>query len=154
MRRGAAALVIAIAAVLVCAAPALATFPGQNGKFVYHPISPVDDGIWTSNPDGSEPFHVTMAADHAHPACSPNGQRIAFTRFLTNPNQDDIFVLNADGTSPTNVTQTSNISEDEGSWSPDGTKLVLSNAFKIDVVNVDGTGRHTIATAPAGDFYR
>jgi hypothetical protein len=148
------ALIVALASLPLWASPAQATFTGKNGKFVYHPISPVDDGIWTSNPDGSEPFHVTTVADDAHPAWSPNGQRIAFTRFLTNPNQDDIFVVNADGTNPTNVTQTSNISEDEGSWSPDGTKLVLSNAFKVDVVNVDGTGRHTIATAPAGDFYR
>jgi WD40-like Beta Propeller Repeat len=153
MRRTAAALMTAIAAALAFAGPALAAFPGQNGRFVYAQ----DPGIWTANPDGSQRFQVTTPSGSTdrNPTWSADGQRIAFERFSTNPNQWDLYVVNADGTGLANVTQTPANDEFDASWSPDGSKLVFFRCcWTISKINVDGTGLTTVATPPPNILYR
>ena len=142
---------VLMAALLACVEPALATYPGQNGRFVRG-----SDAITTKNPDGSGLLQVTTPAGFSDsaPAWSPNGQRIAFQRFLTNPNQDDIYVVNADGTGLAPVTQTPTQSEDHPSFSPAGTKLVFGTCCtQLETINVDGTGRAPLTTAPPNTFY-
>ena len=93
-----------MAALLVAAGDAQASFPGADGKFVQ---------VWNNevvpvNPDGSGSFTLpgTSGAGSDSAKWSANGQRITFERFLTSPNQWDLYVANADGTAVTNVTQT------------------------------------------------
>ena len=73
--------------------PALAAFPGQNGKIAFSDCGPTDCGIFVVNPDGSgrtQITHNSSTATHPEggvargqdlfPAWSADGRRLAFTR--------------------------------------------------------------------------
>ena len=104
--------VICVGGLAVAVAPALATFPGENGKIVFHSDRGGGDdlNIWTMNPDGSNPVNLTAGspADDAFPNWSPDGRKILFEsqrETPTNPTPPgftegpdaELFVMNADG---------------------------------------------------------
>ena len=101
------------------------------------------------SPDGSGRRRLTTdGQEYGLPAISPDGQRIAFTRFTPEVNGFTIFVMNADGTGQTPVIHRSPYFDGEPVWSPDGNQLAFSSwkdgPFgpypRIFVVNIDGTG--------------
>jgi Tol biopolymer transport system component len=101
------------------------------------------------NPDGSGRRRLTTdGQEYGTPAISPDGQRIAFSRFMPEGNGSTIFVMNADGTGQTPVIHQSPYFDGEPVWSPDGNSLAFSSwkdgpfgpYSRIYVVNVDGTG--------------
>ena len=60
-------------------------------------------------------------------AISPDGQRVAFSRFMTDPSISyDLFVSGIDGSGSTRLTQ-SDINERHPTWVPDGTQIVYYN---------------------------
>ena len=73
--------VICVGGLAAGVSPALATFPGDNGKIVFHSDrGGGDDDIWTMNPNGSNPVNLTAgspAAD-AFPNWSADGRKILF----------------------------------------------------------------------------
>jgi Tol biopolymer transport system component len=155
MRRATLGLLV-VAAMLLSAPPAFATFPGQNGKFAVYSAYQGRDAIGIRNPDGSGFLQVTTpppGAGDTYASWSPDGQRLAFQRFFSA--DTDIWIVNADGTGATNVTQTPDNSESEVSWSADGTKLVFFRCcWSISVINADGTGLTPLATPPPNTLYR
>jgi Tol biopolymer transport system component len=76
------------------------------------------------NADGSHVRRLTNAGDDGYPAWSPNGARIAFSRY--DPGSD-VYVMNADGTGQQRLTQTGigDVDMDifDPTWSPDGTQM-------------------------------
>jgi Tol biopolymer transport system component len=61
-------------------------------------------GIFVMNADGSAMTHLTFVSNDGTPRWSPDGNRIAFTRFDV---QSDVFIMNADGSGITNITGSS-----------------------------------------------
>jgi Tol biopolymer transport system component len=104
---------------------AYATFPGQNGKFVFTR----DINVWTMNADGTGQTQLTSSRRDAHPVWSPDGTMIAFSRVLDDPGafrgaQSDIFTMRADGTEERNLTNTTEY-ESFPVWSPDGSRIAF-----------------------------
>ncbi len=113
--------------------------------------------------DGSESERLTSKLPTTHPAWSPDGRRIAFTRNedlgeFTKFTSDDVFVIDADGDDPTQLTH-----EQEGrtfgqpAWSPDGHQIayldgqsvssaVPSRYGSLFVMDADGGDPHRLAT--------
>jgi TolB protein len=91
---------------------------------------------------------------------SPDGTQIAFGRFdmPDRPARANsaIFVVGADGTGVKRITPWG-FSDNEGSWSPDGTEIAFEHLGSLFVVHPDGTALRKIPLAVgarsfAGDF--
>lgn len=119
------------------ASPALAAFPGANGKIAFsRPI----EGLSTVNADGSD--LTSLGVDCYDPVWSPDGMRIACYNWVGG-SKTRIYVV--DAATGQNVPLTAGLSQDVSpTWSPDGTKLAYFSADfvsdgKIVVMNADGS---------------
>jgi Tol biopolymer transport system component len=103
--------------------------------------------IYVMNADGSNQINITNnAASDLGSTWSPDGTKIAF--HTNRDGNNEVYTINADGSSPTNIT---NAASDDAfaNWSPDGTKIAFRSAG-IVIINIDGTGRTTIASNGIG----
>lgn len=137
--------------------PALATFPGQNGKIVFTSDRSGSWQLYTMDPDGRDMTQVTDLAktdfDSWFPSFSPDAKQIAFCYPVGDA--AEIFVINSDGSGLKQLTS-------DGSfdcfprWSPDGNYIAFARTFMptnqtlITVIRADGTGPKTTLTN--GDF--
>jgi TolB protein len=87
--------------------------------------------IWSMSGQGTNPAHLTsFSGDETAPAWSYDHKRLALVRSRLDANNvrhDDIYLMNADGTNKhwaRSLPYTWNLREP--SWSPDGTRLVLT----------------------------
>ena len=87
-------------------------------------------GIYTANPDGSDPIFVTFGRS---PAWSPDGRRVAFN------NAGSVTVANIDGTNAKVLAL-----GDRPSWSPDGSGIAFVNESGIAVMDADGANVRTL----------
>jgi dipeptidyl aminopeptidase/acylaminoacyl peptidase len=145
-----AVIVFAVTAiVLVAAAPAEATFPGQNGKIAGADFTQINEftstaDVFTINPDGSGFTHVTSEYPQTEstPAWSPDSSKIAFT--TNRDGNSEIYVMNPDGTGQTRLTNNSG-GDAISAWSPDGAKIAFVTSrdgnAEIYVMNADGSGQ-------------
>ncbi len=84
------------------------------------------DSLYVVNIDGTRLLRLTTTASvtDTEPAWSPDGQRIAFTRFHDTVNNRlqsaELWIMNADGGDQQNI----GINGAFADWSPDGTQLV------------------------------
>ena len=86
--------------VVVGARPADAAFPGKNGKIAFTKGS----GIFTMNPDGSEPDRLGPGYS---PSWSADGTKVVFEKFSGDGEEEfnsDIYVMNADGSGAEQIT--------------------------------------------------
>jgi len=147
MRRSAfAALLFASlgALALIGAAPALAAYPGNNGKLAF-----------TSTQDGSRHIFVTTSggikdltgasssAAETQPEFSPDGTKIVFNRLTSGLPNNEIFVMSANGTNRKALTNTATGNSDP-TWSPDGKHIAFVSQRaglpgEIYIMNSDGT---------------
>jgi Tol biopolymer transport system component len=148
----------ALAVAGATAAPALATFPGQNGEIAF--VRAGD--IWAINADGAGLHRITTDPGNEYsPAWSPDGTRLAFIR--EGNGNADVWTSNPDGTDAVQVT-TTDADENSPAWSPDGTRLLFSRVrpaimgYDLYVANADGTGETFLRAqafeadwSPAGD---
>ena len=156
---------LCVAAVLVGAAaapaPALAAFPGQNGKIAFRGSNGIADGIAVVNPDGTQRTQLTANSTDGAPTWSPDGTRIAFTRQEappcdTNPCGYDVWVMNADGSGAALAIPDAR----SPTWSPTGDKIAFvaripNHDRSLWVANPDGSGRTQIYSPddfPCGCF--
>ena len=80
---------------------------------------------------------------------SPDGRQIVFGRVGLNhicTTTSALFVVNVDGTGLRQITP-GGFCDDDGSWSPDGTKIAFEHRGSIFVVHPDGTGLAKIPLA-------
>ena len=126
--------------------------------------------IVVMNSDGSNLVDLTQAAEnhtlHTLPAWSPDGTRIAFTRFTTSSGADvvdafAVYVANADGSHCLSVAN----SESDGSrlsqpvWSPDGNEIAFMRYIpdnsgllgNSDLHVVDANGGSPVSWTPGTD---
>jgi len=104
----------------------------------------VDGEIYVSNDDGSRRRRLTHStqATHRYPRWSPDGKRIAFTRYMDKTKSQttaEVFVMNADGTDPQRLTY-NNVLDTDPSWSPDGQHIAFSStrseSWEVFVIEV------------------
>ena len=142
--------------------PALATFPGQNGKIVFT-TSTDDDGtadIYTMSPNGRHLLNLTpdSPANDDFPSWSADGRMIAFWSTRTGPDNptgdQEIFVMNADGSGLRQVTDNT-VDDGAPAWSPNGHRLVFHRWLPDDgdqadlvTVRVNGTGERNLTRSP------
>lgn len=160
---------------LLTAAPltASATFPGANGRILFHRID--DNGftqLWTANPDLTAAHQLT-SGDHysGFATWAPDGSRIAFDSDRNDPDPtdsifvNDVFTMRADGRDIQKLTDSVGFSGDPA-YSPDG-RLIAFDAnrgivsgtpdfpaslpdLSIFVMNTDGSGLRRVTIPPAG----
>jgi TolB protein len=107
-------LPIAVALVwAACAVPALAAFPGENGKVIFGDGPQFTSSLFAVEPGGRSPTPLGSGRD---PAVSPDGSRIAF-------DDGEISVMNVDGTGRTELTTGGGL---QPAWSPDGSSIVFA----------------------------
>ncbi len=136
---------MAVAATTVLA-PAIShgAHPGTNGKITFIR----GNSVYTINPDGTGATPVA-AGDNEFPDFSPDGNRIAFGRFITST--FELVTMNADGSGETQITPTGGASDQQPAYSPDGSMLAFSRLSDpgrdIYKMAADGSGVATPLTA-------
>jgi Tol biopolymer transport system component len=143
-----------VGGMLLLAAPALAVFPGENGKIAF--VSGM--GGPPSNDTGSDVFILDGPGDttptpltsttgapgqHRHPAWSPHLDAIAYARWES-PTNEKVFIdyLDQPGIPQLRVGfQSSAVRDDRPAWNPAGTKI----AYESEVT--DGSGQMDILVA-------
>ena len=89
------------------------------------------------DPDGSNQTNISNHPGfEEHPAWSPDGNKIAFTRRPAGAGPADIWVMNPDGSSQVNLTPSRDIEGELPSWSPDGTKIAFSTVTSVKILNL------------------
>jgi Tol biopolymer transport system component len=146
----AAAGVTGIAA-LAPAAPALATFPGHNGRLVYGVDAGQGQQLRTVYPDGHGRRQITsVAGDAAHPDWSPDGRFIVFE--LDTEESANVAYVAADG-GPVHVLPAApGTAEGQPSFMPDGRRLLFTQFNGEEeatwIMRLDGSDRHRITAGP------
>ncbi len=160
MRRfgGAVATIAATCVVLFAAQPALATYPGKNGRISFRRYLNARHSwgaIFTINPDGTGERQVTYPKRGVltwQQDWSPNGRWIAYQREGGPRLFDDIFKIRADGTHTTYLSASCTDpckADYTPFWSPDGTLISFTRFFSscrqncgftsVFVMRADGT---------------
>ena len=116
--------------------------PSRNGIYTIRTSDGSGLKRITSNPTGDD-----NPIDY-----SPNGTQIVFDRTdPTRPSRANqaLFIVNVDGSGLRRITPWG-FSDDDGGWSPDGTKIVFGTRSALYVVHPDGSHLTKIPLATAG----
>ncbi len=96
-------------------------FPNGKKLLFNNFIPPYDEGLYTSNIDGTNRVFLSNIPFQTRASISPDGSKIVFANFVNN--NSDIFIMNIDGSHIINLTNSSS-AEFQPSFSPDGKKIV------------------------------
>jgi TolB protein len=130
-----ACIAVASLASLALASASAAARPADRLVFERIDSATGKTGLYTMRPDGSGLRAITSPGAgedrDSLPDWSPDGRRIAFTRFF--PEQTDVLVARADGTGVRNLTRSSCtavcLSNEYPVWSPDGRRIAFERAL-------------------------
>lgn len=134
-------------------------------------LSSMDKIAFTSNRDGNLEIYImdsrgttqTRLTNNtvldAHPALSPDGQKIAFLREKPSGGHA-IYIMNIDGTVITEVTSVNYTNPPafpygygwKITWSPDGGSLAFNDDINIFIVKTDGTDRRLLTNGVGPDW--
>ena len=130
----AALLAVACAFGIMFAQTAEAAWPGRNGKIVFYKFAffpSMAAQIYSMNSRGHGQTNLSAAGGGAgqldvQPSVSPDGQRIAFTRFDLASGSAQIWIMKIDGSHQTDVSNDgAHASESGPSWTEDGSKILF-----------------------------
>jgi Tol biopolymer transport system component len=132
-----------------CAAPALAAFPGMNGKIAYEGSDSSGSAVYSIEPDGTSQERIV--GDAGSPSWSPDGRRLAVSR----AGGAGIDVVNADGSGRSVLTSTGAppAFDSAPDWSPDGSEIAFTRFHypypgptegTTHVVTPDGSGERML----------
>jgi Tol biopolymer transport system component len=103
---------------------------------------------------GQTPAPYTTAIEGERPRFSPDGRQVAFVRPVQvhPPNVQDVIYVRTLATGVEHQVYVNPFVAGRRAvdWSPDGSKLVLSNGADLDLITVATGAKSTIWTAPAG----
>lgn len=151
------ALLAAVALALgTASSPALATYPGTDGRIAFGSDRPAvftgggAHNIFTMNPDGSDVQQLTfLTVDQGaalRQSWSPDGSKLVFERRPADVSSRDIYVMNADGSNQHVLLSDPGFRDFNPKFSPDGSKVIFSRcrsdfeACAIYAVKADGHG--------------
>ena len=153
-------------------APALAAFPGANGKIAFTSDRAGSADIWAMSPNGGGLVNLTpdSPSDDALPNWRADGRKIVFSSdsnaLGTNPTPPgsegpdfELFTMRADGSHVRQITF-NGLDDDDPAWSPDGRRLVFQRDFDpvrgqtdydIFTIKVSGADERNLTNSPAFD---
>ena len=135
-----------LAAPVIGATRAAATFPGSNGLIAFSSAKGGHFGIRTVHPDGASMTDlVSTPGLPGGLAFSPNGKKIAFDRGGLHA---DIWVMRADGTAAHRITY-GPADDSEPTWSPDGTRIAFERNGNLWIQNLPTHHAHQVVIGPA-----
>ena len=137
-------------AALAPAAPALATFPGHDGRIVFG--APTDQGVQLSTvrPNGRGLHQITnVAGDAIHPDWSPDGRTIVFE--LDTEEGANVAFMCADGGPIRVVPAPAGTFEGQPSFMPDGRHILFTQFNGEEEATLDHAARRP---RPAPDHRR
>jgi Tol biopolymer transport system component len=125
-------LVLALTGIVFATAiPAMATYPGKNGRIAF--IAGPD--VYTMNPDGTDVKQLTnLGPDNGAfwESWSPDGKQIVFNEFRAPDLRGQIWLMNADGSHQHVLLADGDFSDDRPSFTPDGGSVVFSRC-RLDI---------------------
>ncbi|MHB8694983.1 MAG: TolB family protein [Solirubrobacteraceae bacterium] len=149
-----------------------------NGRIAFSSDRSGVFAIWTINPDGTGATQLTQhdtTIQDWWPVVSPDGQRIAFTRYDGPPGpgtSEAIYIMNADGSNLQRLSNVgNNVDDNLADFSPDGRKIAFISDrndpnpknncrpqaigapgcnWEIYVMNTDGTDQQRLTNTSAG----
>ncbi len=150
-----------LAAWLLEAGPAVAAFPGANGRISFvsdrDPLGTGNTQLFVMGAGGENPTNVSTNPDNdENPSFSPDGTRIAFSGDPDIGN-DELYVMNADGTHRVRLTRTAS-DETDPVFSPDGRRIAFvsfsngSLGSEIDLIDAGGGNRVRLLYPTGKDF--
>ena len=151
--------------------PAIAAFPGENGRIAFDSDRRGNPDVWTMSPGGRDLVNLTRDSDAADgaPNWSADGRTIAFMSDRVTPANPDppgkqgpdfeLFVMNANGSDPRQITF-NEFDDEDPAWSPDGLRIVFSRDLnsvrgKVDydlfTMAADGTDERRLTDSSGVD---
>jgi Tol biopolymer transport system component len=119
---------------MAASVPALATFPGRNGRIAFI----LGPDVYTMNPDGSDVQQLTnLGPDNfaSWESWSPDGKLIVFSEFPPPDFHGQLWLMNSDGTNQHLLLAEAGITEVRPSFSPDGKTIVFSRGYRYNPDN-------------------
>ena len=134
-----------------------ASFPGENGRILFHTMSPQlsQSDLWAIDPDGGNARALTASDDRSEsaPLASPDGTRIAYASAAAGRPGGNARVMRADGSGDESIGIAGSVS----SWSPDGRRVAYAcsngSASVICTANADGSGERFVTQGVAMTFF-
>ncbi|HXF00144.1 MAG TPA: hypothetical protein VN458_07340 [Solirubrobacterales bacterium] len=150
---------LALSGVVLLAAaidrPALAAFPGENGRIAFDSDRDGDYEIFRMNADGSQERQLTNNDDTEYGAAfAPNGKRIAF--YSQRDGNGEVYLMRADGTHEHNLSK-NDADDNEPFFTPSGKRIVFQSDRgdgsddDIYSMRLDGTHVRPLTKNPADD---
>jgi TolB protein len=129
-------------------APRPAT-PSGNGLIAFTSSVTGTNDVWVVRANGTGRRDLTPSPTNDFgPAWSPDGRRIAFSKWEGPSGNRGIFVMDADGEG---LRQLSHGSDFGAAWSPDGRLIAFSRGGGIWVMDAGGGDERELTKSPGGD---